>query len=1302
MDLHVTLAGGPGVTLPEGRTTQEVVISIAGPATGEQIQEELADRTGHTRFFVDGQPLDALVPGTPPLVSGAVVVVVPEGQRMPARPRQGANLLFLVRTGPDAGRVVPLARGTYSIGRTAADIRIDDPELSRTHARLTVTNETVLLTDLDSANGVWVDGDRTGQAVITTSSDVLIGASRCALVLADTPQPAINAVDLSEPCEVSSPLPPEPGRLLLITAFLPLILGIVLAITTGMWFFLAFSALSAVTGVVPLVSARKKRAAFRAAVSKAADQDRERRRRAAHDIGSLALRSVQPQFAPDAVRRRPDGDRTRYLRVGVADQSANLGVKVAPTEWQQPVLESAPLLIPLSEAGNSSIERPVCVDIIGPSETLLRVAHLVVLQLCALDLSGGIICFGSSRNLPHAARFLPGVTLVTSREKLRETVKTARPSAFLIFDRQYEAAPAAGPIRTYRFFDEDAGSRLPNNSWVLDYTRTPPVLRTPGGETCFSPDLLALDTFTAVARLIGGRAVSASAAGADGTIPAAVELGQLTDSHPSAIRARWEVPSDGTQFAAVVGSSASGMLEIDLEAQGPHLLAAGTTGAGKSEFLRTLVLGVALHHSPAMVNFLFIDFKGGSGLSALSELPHSVGILTDLSSASVSRALTSLKAEVKRRERLFADAGAADYREYLRSGSTPALPRLVTVIDEFRMLAEEVPDAVQDLMRIAMLGRSLGMHLVLATQRPQGAVTSDIRANITNWIALRVQSAMESQDVLDSTVAAGIPVGLPGRGFLRVGAGMPVEFQTATASIGQGAPDVRVRPLSSYLEDPAGAGTHPSPGHKGGKGSAAGHLEGLISAIKDAAQEMLTGPQHLPLLPPLPHRLNRPDSGNSSLYLGILDLPHIQDQYPLRWDPERHSHLAFVGPPGSGLAEALTCTFSELLRVRPDTHLYVLDGDGTLAAWASAPQVGAYVTASEIKRAARVLDRVAEEVTRRLDRPVQGRRSVRPCLALLVSGWGRWSASFRSSRHGDSEDALQNIVRDGEAASVTVVIGGEKELASGRFFPMLPNRIFLPFGATSETLFTWPRLPAIDAVPGRAFVQGRISPSGDAVAQLVLDVGEEMEHSREPTFKPFQVAALPRAVSVETLHTAAEEIEPAAIPMGVAGDDLATAHLLLPQRTAAFVVGAARSGKSHTLNLIAQTAPPLLRRIRPAAGEDAVAFWRRFSTFGARGNELLLVDEADRLPRESHQLLAQLVSAGARAVFASSPAPALLSVSPLAGNLRTSPRGIVLGPRSPGDGDLFGVRLGVEDAPPPGRGVLIDSNGVREIQVANL
>ncbi len=235
------------------------------------------------------------------------------------------------------------------------------------------------------------------------------------------------------------------------------------------------------------------------------------------------------------------------------------------------------------------------------------------------------------------------------------------------------------------------------------------------------------------------------------------------------------------KLRALVGQAGLDALHLDLRTQGPHALVGGTTGAGKSEFLQAWVLGMAMEYSPDRVTFLFVDYKGGSAFADCVDLPHTVGLVTDLSPHLVRRALTSLRAELHHREHLLNRKKAKDLLELERRGDPDSPPALILVIDEFAALAKEVPDFVDGVVDIAQRGRSLGIHLIMATQRPAGVIKDNLRANTNMRIALRMADEGDSQDVIGDKQAAFFDPSLPGRGVAKTGPGRLVPFQSAYA-----------------------------------------------------------------------------------------------------------------------------------------------------------------------------------------------------------------------------------------------------------------------------------------------------------------------------------------------------------------------------------------------------------------------------------------------------------------------------------------------------------------------------------------
>ena len=239
----------------------------------------------------------------------------------------------------------------------------------------------------------------------------------------------------------------------------------------------------------------------------------------------------------------------------------------------------------------------------------------------------------------------------------------------------------------------------------------------------------------------------------------------------------WDGIDTNDSLRTPIGQDSAGEVSIDLVSEGPHALIAGTTGSGKSEALRTWLLGLCARYSPARLRLVLVDYKGGSALAPLARLPHTEAVLTDLDPGKSARALRGLASCLAQREADFAQLQVKDLQqwyEHYRQGKAPLPPpRILIVVDEFRVLADLHPTTLEIFSRLASQGRSLGLHLLYATQHPSGAVNTTMRANTELRIALRTITEAESLDIIGSGAAARI-LRIPGRAF--IGSGHEVQF----------------------------------------------------------------------------------------------------------------------------------------------------------------------------------------------------------------------------------------------------------------------------------------------------------------------------------------------------------------------------------------------------------------------------------------------------------------------------------------------------------------------------------------------
>ena len=301
------------------------------------------------------------------------------------------------------------------------------------------------------------------------------------------------------------------------------------------------------------------------------------------------------------------------------------------------------------------------------------------------------------------------------------------------------------------------------------------VLERTGDEAEMSLDQLEYSQVDALARRLANIKVSEIESSSD--IPSSLdffEMYGINRLEELTVSDRWRKNRTYDSMKALIGKKQGGMdcfLDIHEKYHGPHGLIAGTTGSGKSETLQTYMLSLAINFSPDDIGFFIIDFKGGGMANLFSDLPHMVGQISNLSGNQVHRAMVSIKSENMRRQRIFNEHGVNNINLYTRlvknKEAKIPVPHLFIIIDEFAELKREEPEFMRELISVAQVGRSLGVHLILATQKPSGTVDDNIWSNTKFRLCLRVQDRQDSNDMLHKPDAAYITQA--GRCYIQVG-----------------------------------------------------------------------------------------------------------------------------------------------------------------------------------------------------------------------------------------------------------------------------------------------------------------------------------------------------------------------------------------------------------------------------------------------------------------------------------------------------------------------------------------------------
>jgi S-DNA-T family DNA segregation ATPase FtsK/SpoIIIE len=507
-------------------------------------------------------------------------------------------------------------------------------------------------------------------------------------------------------------------------------------------------------------------------------------------------------------------------------------------------------------------------------------------------------------------------------------------------------------------------------------------------------------------------------------------------------------PKRAGNLRAIVGQGSLDAMHLDLRTQGPHALVGGTTGSGKSEFLQAWVLGMAAEYSPDRVTFLFVDYKGGSAFADCVKLPHCVGLVTDLSPRLVRRALTSLRAELHYREHLLNRKKAKDLIELEKRGDPEAPPALVLVIDEFAALAGDVPDFVDGVVDVAQRGRSLGIHLIMATQRPAGVIRDNLRANTNLRIALRMADESDSMDVVGDKIAGTFDPTIPGRAIAKTGPGRLTGFQSAYAGGWTSeeiiAPSIEIADLrfgsEQPWEDPTAVADAPGAGEQGPTDQSR-IVHSLIAASASAHIPQPRRPW-LPELAPVFDLTRLRQRTDTELVLGVSDLPETQLQQEVYFRPDLDGNIAIFGAGGAGKSVTLR-TLAAAAGITPrggPTDVYGLDfGTGGLRMLEVLPHVGSIVGGDDPERVIRLLrmlrdlseDRAARYTAVNAGNIVDYRRIANAPderrILLLVDNYPSFRTEFESgSARAPWYGVFQQLLTEGRGLGIHVALTADR------------------------------------------------------------------------------------------------------------------------------------------------------------------------------------------------------------------------------------------------------------------------------------
>ncbi len=711
-------------------------------------------------------------------------------------------------------------------------------------------------------------------------------------------------------------------------------------------------------------------------------------------------------------------------------------------------------------------------------------------------------------------------------------------------------------------------------------------------------------------------------------------------------------PSGGPVYLDIKEAAQDGM--------GPHGLVVGTTGSGKSELLRTLVLGLAATHSSEALNFVLVDFKGGATFASLEKLPHTSAVITNLEDALplVDRMKDAMSGELTRRQEVLRTAGNfASLRDYDRAraagASLPPMPSLLMVCDEFTEMLVAKPDFVELFVQIGRIGRSIGVHLLLATQRLEDGRMRGLEANLSYRIALRTFSATESRMMLNGAPDAADLPSAPGHGFLLAGTEPLQRFKAAYVS-GQyrrSAPTTVARALQRMYDY---TNEHvPAPQTD----VVAAPVDPQAPSLMEVIVERLAGkgtPAHQVWLPPLGVSPNLgelvgglvtdPARGVTTANVavrGALTIPIalVDKPYEQRRDVEwldlsgAAGHVAIVGNPQSGKSTAVRSlvTGLALTHTPQEVQVYCLDfGGGSLGGLRDLPHVGGVagrLDTAQVRRtvgevATLLSDRERRFAARNIDSVATFRRLRRPSdmdatlavpedgfgdVFLVIDGWATLRGEFE-----ELDSVVTDIATRGLSYGVHVVVTATRWLDfRHNVKDLFQSKLELRLGEPGDTAINRKAAPNVPAgKPGRGLngeslhiLVAQPQVTGHPPAALVKAVADAWTGPKAPPVRMLPSVLPYTSILVSTESSGKLPLgNGLELPLGIAEADLRPVTIEFGSEPHLLVYGDADCGKSSLLRSLAES---ITRRFTPEEARIVLIDYRR-SLLGAITTEHLI------------------------------------------------------------------------------------------------